>query len=117
MGGYSKTLSKEEREQRIDLLEEERVTISLWGHQAKAQIAVVRIEEVDRDSVYADWNRAVEIALRYDPSLGEKINLESGGLILAISGRRLPGDRLSGQNHYEYTSSLILIFIGEPAGS
>jgi len=112
---FTDTLSREEREQKMDLLEEERPTITLGGHQAKAQVAVVRIEEVDRDKVYADWSRAVKVALKYDPSLGEQINLEGGGLILAISGRRLPGDRLSGHNHHEYTSSLILVFVAEAA--
>lgn len=111
------TLAREEREQKMDLLEEERPSITQEEDNAKAQVAVVRIEEIDRDKVYNDWNRVVEIALKYEPNLGESINLQRGGLILAISGRRIAGDNLSGQNHYEYTSSLILIFVGEPAGS
>ena len=112
---FTDTLSREEREQKMDLLEEERPTITLGGHQVRAQVAVVRIEEVDRGKVYADWSQVVDIALEYDPNLGEQINLERGGLILAVSGRRLPGDKLSGKNHYDYTSSLILIFVGEKA--
>lgn len=113
VGQYSGTWSREERDRIMEILEEERPTLTQGDYQAKVKTAQVRIEEADRDQLYRDWRQVVEIALRYDPDLGEKVNLEKPFLVFVTSGRRISGDRESGENHHNYTSSVILNFAGE----
>lgn len=110
---YSSDLSKEEREESMEILEEERATLSLGDHQAKVQTVTVRIEEADRDRLYGDWSKVVEIALEYDPHLGEKVNLEKPFLVFVTSGRKIDDDKLSGEEHSLYSSSANLTFACE----
>ncbi|MBI4153545.1 hypothetical protein HY503_00895, partial [Candidatus Woesebacteria bacterium] len=118
MGENSQHWNVEERDFRQSLLENQADRPNLiYDGQAITQpaIAFVRIQEAFRDDIYRDWSKAVEAALRADPTLATKINLEAPVVVLATCGWRLPGDKLSPNNQNWFTSSVYLAFIGEPA--
>lgn len=106
-------LKPEERETRRLLLER-RVPLTQGEHEAKAQVAVVRIEErYVWPKLYNDQSIMVEEALKIDPTLPERINLERPLAVFFTCGWRLPGDKLSHENVNWYSSSMYLFFVGE----
>ena len=111
---FSTFLKPEEREARRLKLEEKRGTLKQGDHEANAQVAIVRIEEkYVWPRIYNDLSLVVEEALRTDPTLALKINLEKPFATFFTCGWRLPGDELSSENVHWYSSSMYLIFVGE----
>lgn len=115
-GTYSEALTSQEREAIIALLEkeEERPILSQGEVQVKVAVAVVRIEEAYRDDVYKNWSKLDEVVRARDPDLGDKINLDAPHFYWVISGRLLNGDKPSAENHSAYSSSIIVLALGEP---
>jgi hypothetical protein len=116
MANLSKLLNPEEREVQRLMLESKRATLKQGDHEANAQVAIVRIEEkFVWPRLYNDLSTTVEEALRTDPTLPQRINLERPFGIFFTCGWRLPGDELSSETVKWYSSSMYLIFVGEAA--
>lgn len=105
--------SEEVRSERTRLLEQDGVTLIQGNHEARAEVAIVRVEQGDKQKIYNDLSQALAVALEYDPDIGTRVNLDKPFLVALTCGRLLPGDKRSGDNENITTSSVYVFVIGE----